>query len=252
MENHELELITDLFGRNPRQGPGSDAATKKALDLSGIDLNKTLNILDLGCGAGAQTIALARFTKGNITAVDLSEHLLKLLDKKISDFGLTDRIKTLKASMDQLLFESSETFDLIWSEGAIYNIGFEEGIRYLKSFLKPGGFMALSEISWLSSKRPDTLEKYWNDYYPGIDIISGNTVKLEKHGYKPTAHFILTDECWMDEFYDPLKKVIPEFLKQHDNDPLADSLIESEMKEMQLYKTYKDHYGYVFYIAQKP
>ena len=39
----------------------------------------------------------------------------------------------LAASMEDLPFESSY-FDLIWSEGAIYNIGFEKGIKTWKPF----------------------------------------------------------------------------------------------------------------------
>ena len=46
--------------------------------------------------------------------------------------------------MDQLPFHREE-LDLIWSEGAIYNIGFERGLKEWKEFLKPGGYVAISE-----------------------------------------------------------------------------------------------------------
>ena len=46
--------------------------------------------------------------------------------------------------MDNLPFQNEE-LDLIWSEGAIYNIGFERGMNEWNKYLKKGGFIAVSE-----------------------------------------------------------------------------------------------------------
>ncbi len=58
-----------------------------------------------------------------IVAVDLFPEFLEVLQSRAQEAGLTGRIETLAASMDALPFEP-ESLDLIWSEGAIYNLGF--------------------------------------------------------------------------------------------------------------------------------
>jgi len=57
-------------------------------------------------------------------------------------------------SMDNLSFQNEE-LDLIWSEGAIYNIGFERGINEWRKFLKPGGFIVVSEASDFADPSPN-------------------------------------------------------------------------------------------------
>lgn len=54
------ELLIDLHKMNKRQGPGSDAQTLKALQLSGLMTStQSMQIADIGCGTGASTLVLA-------------------------------------------------------------------------------------------------------------------------------------------------------------------------------------------------
>ena len=117
----ELDLIIDLHKNAERQGPGSEKDTLKALSFFEFPADKKLKIADIGCGSGGQTITLAENLNGLITAVDLFPDFLNALNEKSRKLGLTDKIVTLEKSMDDLPFNKSE-FDLIWSEGAIYNI----------------------------------------------------------------------------------------------------------------------------------
>jgi ubiquinone/menaquinone biosynthesis C-methylase UbiE len=137
----EIELIIDLHKNTERQGPGSEKDTLRVLDLIDLSEKSDVKLADIGCGSGGQTITLARNFNGLITAVDLFPEFLDELEGKSRKHGFDDRINTLKASMDNLPFEAGE-FDIIWSEGAIYNLGFTKGIRYWKKFLKEGGFLA--------------------------------------------------------------------------------------------------------------
>ncbi len=107
----------------------------KALNLIGVDKNYKLKIADIGCGSGAHTIVLAQNTNGQITAVDLFPEFLGKLDNKAKELGLHNRIKILEKSMEDLPFDNEE-FDIIWSEGAIYNMGFETGLKEWKNYLK--------------------------------------------------------------------------------------------------------------------
>ncbi|MCP5062673.1 MAG: class I SAM-dependent methyltransferase [Ignavibacteriae bacterium] len=122
----DLELLVDFYKDTERQGPGSSNETKKALELIEISKEDNLKIADIGCGSGTQTITLAENTKGEITAVDLFPEFLDKLKLRKEELGIKGRITTLEKSMDDLTFNSEE-FDIIWSEGTTYNIGFENG-----------------------------------------------------------------------------------------------------------------------------
>ena len=66
MDNLMFEIFEDL----PRQGPGDYESTKKAfLMLEGLP--KDPEILDVGCGVGKQTLALAGLISGRIIAVEI-------------------------------------------------------------------------------------------------------------------------------------------------------------------------------------
>lgn len=142
----EMELLIDFHKDAERQGPGSNEDTLRALSFIDLDKKRQLKVADFGCGSGAQTIALAQNLNAKITAVDLFPEFLEKLNSNAEKLGLQDKIITLEKSMDDLPFEKDE-FDLIWSEGAIYIIGFEEGIKKWKEYLKIGGYIALSEIT---------------------------------------------------------------------------------------------------------
>lgn len=246
----EIELLIDLHKGSDRQGPGSDAETKKALDLAGIDLNAPLNIADIGCGTGASTLFLARTLNARVTAVDFIQEFLDRLEKRAESAGLSNKITPLCCSMDQLPFENRE-YDLIWSEGAIYNIGFKQGVRDWHRFLKPGGLLVVSEITWITGSRPAELQEHWETEYPEIDTASSKMAVLEKSGYAPLGYFVLPEYCWTDRYYGPLQDGFGDFLQRNDNSKEARDIVEAERKEIDLYQTYKAHYSYGVYIARK-
>ena len=124
----DYQLLIDLHKGANRQGPGGDAETEKAIDMSMIDRSAPLRIADIGCGTGASTLLLAKLLNAQITAVDFLRDFLEVLEGKSEDMGFSDKISTLCCSMDNLPF-GDEKFDVIWSEGAIYNIGFKRGSK---------------------------------------------------------------------------------------------------------------------------
>jgi cyclopropane fatty-acyl-phospholipid synthase-like methyltransferase len=246
----ELELLVDFHINADRQGPGSHHDTLKALSFIAIDPGKTLKIADIGCGTGAQTISLAQVLNANITAVDLFPEFLEKLTANSKALGLEDKISTLARSMDDLPF-SPEEFDIIWSEGAIYNMGFEKGIDQWKHFLKVGGYMALSEITWTTATRPAEIEKHWNTEYPEIDTASHKIGVLEKHGFSTVGYFYLPESSWLDTYYNPMQERFDAFLKTHKHSQTAKAIVEIEKDEIQKYLKYKAHYSYGFYVAKK-
>jgi hypothetical protein len=152
--------------------------------------------------------------------------------------------------MDNLSFRNEE-LDLIWSEGAIYNIGFERGLNEWREFLKKGGYIAVSEVSWFTEKRPAVISEFWRDAYPEINTVSNKVAQMQKAGYIPVASFILPENCWTEHFYAPQVSAQEVFLEKHAGNKTAGEFIENQRHEMQLYYQYKEYYGYVFYIGKK-
>lgn len=243
------ELMTMYHKDNERQGPGSVEATLKALSYIPA-LDEKAKILDVGCGTGGQTITLAQNTVAQITAVDLDRYFLEQLKNKVKENSLTDRITVKEMSMDNLSFDE-ESFDLIWSEGAIYNIGFENGLLLWRKYLKKNGYIAVSEISWLTETRPEEIHQYWVNEYPEIDTVENKLSVLERCGYTPVAHFVLDDKCWIDNYSQPLLAKSEALLKKYDYAEEVREFIAANEIEADMYKRYKDYYSYGFYIAQK-
>ena len=246
----EYQLLIDLHKRTYRQGPGGDAASEKALSLTRTDRTAPVTIADIGCGTGASTLFLARVLNARITAVDFLHNFLEVLEARAESMGLSEKITTLCCSMDKLPFEEA-AYDILWSEGAIYTIGFERGVQDWRRFLKVGGFLVVSELTWITASRPSALQQYWEGEYPEIDVASSKIGILEKHGYAPVGYFVLPEQCWLENYYRPLQKSFPDFLSRNDNSEAAQALVEAENQEIELYETYKAHYSYGFYVARK-
>ena len=236
----DYQLLIDLHKRTNRQGPGGDSETEKALSLAMIDRTAPLKIADIGCGTGASTLLLARLLKARITAVDFLQDFLEVLEGRAEKMGLSEKITTLFCSMENLPF-GDEEYDVIWSEGAIYNIGFERGVKDWSRYLKVGGLLVVSEITWITASRPSELQRYWEGEYPEIDTASSKIGVLEKNGYSPIGYFVLPEHCWLENYYRPMQNSFAEFLARNANNEEAQAIVEAEKKEISLYKKYKKY-----------
>ena len=167
-----------------------------------------------------------------------------------SKLNLQDRVQGIVGSMEKLPFQNEE-LDLIWSEGAIYNIGFEKGLREWRRFLKKDGFIVISEATWFTDKRPAEIEDFWMDAYPGIDTMPNKVVQMQKAGYIPIASFILPENCWTENFYDQQVQAREDFLKKYAGNKFAEGFISNQRHEEKLYRKYNQYYGYAFYIGKK-
>lgn len=246
-----LDLLIDLHQHNPRQGPGDDAQTALALRLTGLDATEPLRVADIGCGTGAATLALARLLpQAHITAVDFLPPFLAQLRQRAEAADVSGRISTLEASMDALPFADGP-FDLLWSEGAIYNMGFENGVKRWRRFLRPGGVLVASELTWTTHTRPPELQAHWEREYPEVGTASDKIGVLERNGYSPLGCFVLPEACWLDHYYRPLRAGFSDFLSRHGHSVEALAVVAEHEQEIALYETYKAFFGYGVYIAQR-
>ena len=228
----DFELICKYFSNLERQGPGSPEITIKALNF--IDnLNDQSRIVDIGCGSGGQTMVLAQNAPGKITGIDLFPIFIDLFNQNVKKLNFQKRVKGIVGSMDNLPFQDEE-LDLMWSEGAIYNIGFERGLNEWRKFLKTGGYVAVSEASWFTEKRPAKIDEFWMDAYPEIDTIPNKVAQMQKAGYIPVANFILPETCWIDHFYAPQVEVQKAFLEKNAGNKAAMEFIKNQRYETEL------------------
>jgi len=249
IHDFDINLICEYFSNIERQGPGSPEVTLKALGFVDNLTDRSL-IADIGCGTGGQTMVLAQHAPGHITGLDLFPGFIDQFNCNALKQNLQDRMHGIIGSMDDLPFKKEE-LDLIWSEGAIYNIGFERGINLWHKYLKTGGYLVVSENSWFTDERPKEINDFWMGIYPEIDTIPNKAAQMQKAGYIVVACFILPENCWTEHFYEPLAVVQEKFLEKYKGNKAAEEYIAWERYETELYYKYKDFYGYVFYIGKK-
>jgi SAM-dependent methyltransferase len=246
----DIELLIDLHGDGLRQGPGGDNETQLAIELSGLKSGTALNIVDIGCGTGASTLVLARELDAHITAVDFLPEFLAKLEANAKHAGLAGNIETLSASMEALPFSNAQ-LDAIWSEGAIYNMGFEAGIKAWRRFLKPDGILALSELTWLTDQRPDELTIHWEKEYPEVGTASEKSTVLQRLGFALLGYFALPAHCWMDNYYNPMRDRFGDFLDRHNHSAGARAIVAAEEAEISLYERHRAFVSYGYYVARK-
>lgn len=251
-ENHiitdfDLELIADFFRNLPRQGPGSDAQTLRAMSFLPTT-DDPIRIADVGCGSGAQTAVLASHLNGTIQAIDLLPEMLEELDRRLLRDGLCGKVTPVQASMEALPF-TEEQFDVIWAEGSIYNVGFERGLGLWRPFLKPGGTIAVTDCCFLTAERLDN--DFMRENFPDIGTVSEKIAAMERAGYAPEAHFVLPENCWTENYYIPMQAHIPTFERRHGHSDAALRFTERLRREIDHYARYKALYGYVFFLGRK-
>jgi len=245
-----MDILSALYGDLPRQSPGSETITLSALSRI-HDLPDKPDILDVGCGTGAQSIALASKTGGKVVAIDVLQPFLDRLIARATELGLYGRITALNRSMSEIDFPD-DSFDLIWSEGAVYFMGVSKALSHWQKFLRPGGAIAFTELSWLTEFPPHELSEFWQGVYPGIRT-SGEIVELIRSaGYEHIDSFTLPEDAWWDEYYTPLIEKLRELETTYPDDPALQMIMEENEAEIDMYRRYCDSYGYVFYIARKP
>lgn len=246
-----MENIFKLHRDMPRQGPGDNNSTRKALHLINLT-EKPLAVLDIGCGPGMQTVEVAKNINSKITALDFNKKYLDELSKLAQIEGVSEKIQLFEGSMFELeKYFEKESFDIIWSEGAIYIMGFKKGLEYVRPLLKSKGYLAVSEITWLEDNPPQEVKKFWDMNYPQMGTIKSNIDIAIESGYEVVDSFPLPEKSWWDNYYNHLKKRCDLLKKEEPNNLGLMELIQETEKEMKLFKKYSTSYNYVFYVMKK-
>jgi SAM-dependent methyltransferase len=244
-----MEYFNELFSGLPRGGPGDNESTRKAFSYLKNLASEPL-ILDIGCGPGMQTLELARISKGKIIALDNYQPFLDILMRKAIAEGLARRIIPKKQSMLEMDFDDN-TFDAIWSEGALYFMGFQNGLKRCHQLLKKKGYLAVTEAILLLPNLPKPLKKFWDEGYPDIKDVKSNISLIQNEGFNLLSHFTLPKSSWIAHFYSPMEKRINELKKKYHDNKIALQVFEECEKEIKIYNKYSDYFSYEFFVMQK-
>ena len=243
--NHFLEI----YGTLPRAGPGSFDCTRRAYGLL-QGLPPEPRILDLGCGPGAQTVDLLKLSAGSVVALDMLPEMVARARENADSAGVADRLQVLQQDMGNMAFRPA-SFDIVWSEGAIYNLGFESGLGTVWPLVRPGGCVAVSEVIWLQDNPSDEVVDFWQEY-PEIDTIENKRAVIARLGYELLGDFRLPTSAWTDQYYDPMERRVTEKAAEWAGDAEAQAVLAVARAEIALYRRYSDEYGYAFFVMRRP
>jgi len=186
-------------------------------------------ILDIGCGSGVSTMELARWSDGEVVGLDIDQDMLDVLSGSVEKAGLADRVKVINLSLLDMEFPD-ESFDVIWSEGSIFVIGFKKGLQEWKRLLKPDGFMVVHD------ERGNVEEK--------LGLISSC-------GYELLGYFELDTETWWTEYFVPLEKLVFETRKKYADSTEVFEALHGAQRELDMFKKNPERNSSVCFVMKR-
>lgn len=244
------EIFFEVYENLPRQGPGSRACAAGALGLC-RGLREFPAILDLGCGTGGQTLYVAELTSGSIVAIDSHEPSIKRLQAAITERGLSRRVSAIVGDMARPE-QPLGSFDLIWSEGALYRIGLRNALRVCHGLLRPGGYLAFTDAVRRREDPPPAVKAGFDLDYPTMGWMDDDVAVIQDCGFELVGHFTLPDKAWWDDFYTPMEARIAELRGKYARDVEAAAILDRLAEEPEVHRRYSDFYAYEFFVARRP
>ena len=248
MPEQRPPIFYEIHSNLPREGPGDNRSTRRAFKML-KDLPASPRILDIGCGSGMQTVELAKLSKGSIDAVDRHQPFLDQLTERVRKEGVSRSIRAVKGDMFNLEYGDGR-FDVVWSEGAIFVIGFERGLREWRRMLAEKGYLVVSDLCWLRDDPPGEVVSWMKAVDPAVKTISENLETAKRCGYRIVGSFVLPDESWWENYYGPIEKKLPSIKARHAGDEEALRFVAMEEKEIEMFRRYSKYYGYGFFVLQ--
>jgi cyclopropane fatty-acyl-phospholipid synthase-like methyltransferase len=238
--------VSLLFGGMEKLGPGDNAHTMYVLRL--LPKRQFRAVVDAGCGTGRQTLALVKELGTVVHAVDSSRMFVNDLVRRAREAKVEHLVQAHCMDMKDLP-QAFHDIDLLWSEGAAYNIGFANALATWATALTVDGFAVTSELSWLKEHAPDAVREFFRSGYPDMQSVQQNMAVAERAGYKVLTTHTLPRQAWVDGYYDMLAPRA-ETLLDHPDSSVRDFAAET-VREIEVFQCSDDSYGYVFYVLQR-
>lgn len=241
-------IMLEFFEPLELLGPADPASTTRA--LSRVALSDDAVVVDAGCGTGRQTLQLLQETSAKIVATDLHRALLDQLRERAAELGFADRLRVDQADMNALPFAPG-SIDLLWCEGAIYNIGYEQGLRVWLPLLRPGGYLCVTDAAYFVDAPPKVVREFWEAEYPAITTCHRLEQLARDCGYTIVESFRLPGEAW-EAYYGPVEQRIDALDAQWAADTERRELLAAMRHEVDVFRRHGDTYGYSMLLLQKP
>jgi trans-aconitate methyltransferase len=235
-----------LFAGMDKLSPGDDRVSLYV--LRSLPQHDFEVVVDAGCGAGRQTAVLANELKTPIHAVDSYQPFLNRLKHRAKEKRL-DHVVQLHCMDMKDISSVFPRIDLLWAEGAAYNIGFANALTIWATAIKPDSFAVVSELCWLREEIPDAVKEFFRSGYPDMQSAPQNIAIAEKAGYKIFDTYTLPPEAWVTGYYDVLE-VRAKSLRNHWDVAVRNFAVQT-LKEIETFKISEGSYGYVFYLLQR-
>ncbi len=232
-----------VFEQMKRQGPGSRSTTIRGVNALPGRENIT-SILEVGCGKGQSALVLAECTQAAVTAIDNHQPFLDHLAGRVKALGLENRMQIMNMSMFDMNFPDAE-FDLIWSEGSAYFMGFETALKNWKQLLTKDGSIFISDAVWLVDTPAKPCADYFQIEYPGMTTARIRQQQARDLGYEVISDFILPGRDWTD-FYDDMEACVALAIEQRG----MTRAYENMTREVAIGRAYGDQYGYACLVLR--
>lgn len=161
--------------------------------MAQIQLRPTDHVLDLCCGTGDWTIALAHelTATDSVIGLDFSAPMLKIAQQKVQRAGVADQVWLRRGNAMQLPFHDDQ-FDVVTIGFGLRNLPDKaQGLAEIYRVLKPGGKLVCLETS-----QPDQplIKPVWQWYFTQVVPWFGRLFahQYQEYSYlqETTRHFV--------------------------------------------------------------
>jgi SAM-dependent methyltransferase len=220
--------IFDLFETLDRCAPGDARSIARICD----GLAPGARILDAGCGRGADLPALLALPGARVVALDAAEPFVA---------HVRATYPGVAAVCGDMANPPGGPFDLIWSGGAIYNLGVTLTLLAWRRHLAPGGRVAFSDLVLRGDFPSARTQAFFVAEGVGLRTEAAVHAEIATAGFRCTDSFWLPHSAWED-YYLPLERRLSAMTQ---NDPETAELVRGFHSEIDLWRQHGTEYGYL-------
>ena len=189
-------MVTDLHSNY--SSPAGKEFTLAAGFFAGI--NPASRILDLGCGYGDASSNMAQQFRCRVVALDMSEENIDFA-RRLAE---SRNVSHLIAFETQDLLKSDFTdkpFDLVLAEGGVFSfVSRSKGLERAASWLLTRGWLAFSDLIFLSEKAPDEIKNIFDDSTYHYESETSYRALLRNAGFDVHLMCLVPQSGW-DNYY---------------------------------------------------
>jgi cyclopropane fatty-acyl-phospholipid synthase-like methyltransferase len=237
-------MVTDLHSNY--SSPAGREFTLAAGRFAGI--NPASRVLDMGCGYGAGAHNLAAEFRCKVTAVDLNEENIAMARAGAVDRGVSHLIQFVTGDVLTLDF-SKNPFDCIVAEGGVFSfVSRRKGLSLAGAWLQPRGWLAFSDLIFLSDKVPEEVKRIFEDERFHYESEAAYRSMVAEAGFDIQLASLVPQSGW-DNYYAHMARRL-----EDDKGFFADKRIKLAFhREIDVFYRLEGfrYVGYLFCVARK-